>query len=1033
MRSIAAAFAVIAASPALLAENMVFNPGFELGDSGYSFAKYLRPDKNPQLKFEKPIIDAATFESGKQSLRIPNSFAEQGKIAVGDFKLELGKEYTFSFAAKAESSNCVISATLASVGPGDWNWDPKNRKFEIGPEWKTYEFSFKSKDGWPQPVYSLWLEFCHSKDPKPGSIWLDSLRLEQTLSAKNGSALAGAELEACSRFEKRVLLIPGGASSVQASIVTHVVNNSAKKTKAELTLNLVEDFSGSLKTPVDGASRELAKINVELAPFEAKSVETKADLSKAGAFRLDTAVKSGAKAASRPDFCVCAWKLERRLVDLDNEFCSGVNFGGGGLKMPPNYGELDLPGYNMSMDHDDLLDMYAELGIRLFRDWDYGHPAFDWKEIEPEQGKMDFSFADKTVDDAAKRGIRVLPVIGTGFIVDKKTGASGWPLWLDAQCRAEEKCGDWGKDVKIPPTELWRKHVRAIAVHFKGRLSHYEIVNEPNGYLRPAVYLELLKAAYEEIKAADPEAKVVGFCSTGDMGGNLAGFLDECFSKGGLDYADIVSFHPYAAPALGSATPADRQIDGIKALLAKANAKDKPLWNTELYYLTKASSDKGLCQPHDIAQRFLTDLGEGLKQSATINSNDAFRSMTPRFPYSYAKTYEIPAGTFSIYNALAKFFQGASPAAKFKWGNDTVCYVYERDGKCRAAFWSYGEMQGLKLKLPGGEGSLQLYDLFGNKEPLGAAPLTLGPAPFYLDPKEGIGKDAFLALLKSAQVEASTPVEVGSARLVPSEGGWTALLTLRNACGAELKGNLGVNGNGVVGAAIVDISIPAGGEKPFAVPVKLETSGPSEITVKLHTGGKTWEFPAKLGAPAKTYPARKDGAQAIERLKSGNASFSASYDDKFLRIAFDVKDALPSGEARGRDPWEQDCVEIFIDAALMELPLKYADLHTDKMPRLFILPYAQEGERLVVWARGLEKLTRQSAALKIELRDGGYSGTLDIPLEALQLAAPLKGKCIGFEFAVDYSDAEKRQSSESWSSDGKAYKSRLSFGFITFA
>ena len=99
--------------------------------------------------------------------------------------------------------------------------------------------------------------------------------------------------------------------------------------------------------------------------------------------------------------------------------------------------------------------------------------------------------------------------------------------------------------------------------------------------------MDMLKVAHEEIKRADSAARVIGFCSTGDLGGVLSEYLERCFKLGGLDYADIVSFHPYSAQNLGSVNAADRQIADLRRLIKNyAGDREKPLWNTELYYLT---------------------------------------------------------------------------------------------------------------------------------------------------------------------------------------------------------------------------------------------------------------------------------------------------------------------------------------------------------------------------------------------------------------------------------------------------------------
>ena len=733
-----------------MAENMVFNSGFELGDSGYSIAKYLRPDTNPQLKYEKAVIDSSTFASGRQSIRIPNQFAEQGKILIGEFKLPPGVDYNFSFAAKSDSADCAINVFLTSTASE--GWDVHGQEFRLEKNWKNYDFSFKTKTGWTQPYYSLRIDFCHSKDSKPGNIWFDSIQLSP--GSQKSSFQPCADIEVCSRFEKSVIIIPDGGR--QSTITTHAVNNTNKRISVALTVNMIEDHAGSVTRIIDGEKLVLATLNLDLAAHEEKDIKTKVDLKKYGAFRLDTTVKSEVKSASSSDYCVIVGNLERKLIDLDKTYCSGINFSGGGLTVPPNWEEQELPGYCLTMDQEEYIRMYSELGIRLFRDWD-GHPAFTWKNIEPEQGKFDFRFADKTVDTAAKYGIRVLPVLGNSdfIIVDEKTDKATWPSWIEPLCRKEKKSGAWQVDIKIPPVELWRKYIRAVATHFKGRITHYEILNEGCGYLSPDIYMEFLKAAYEEIRMADSAAKIIGFCATADRGGELEGFLGECYKRGGLAYADFVSFHPYESYSLSSDVPADKQIDLMKTMLAKANKKDKGLWMTELYYLTdkKQDQDRGLCQPQDTAQRYLTDLGEGVQQSMPLWGPFTFkRFRAAHFNTSYARTNEHPSASISIYNTLTRLFEGAKPAKKFRWSNDTICYIYERNNKLIAAFWNYSKAKGLRLKLAVPDNNIQLYDLFGNNLAINNGNILITAAPCYIESGR-MSRNEFISMLEKPKIE----------------------------------------------------------------------------------------------------------------------------------------------------------------------------------------------------------------------------------------------------------------------------------------
>ncbi len=734
------------------AGNLVFNSGFELGDCGYSAVRYLRPDANPNLKCEKAAIDCSSSASGRQSLKIPNPHAEHIRILAGEFKLKPGAPCIFSFAAKSEAPDCVANVFITSIGTGGWSGGDES--FKIGKDWKTYEYSFTPRKDQAQPYYSLRIEFCRERGAKPGAIWLDELRLEET-SKKGGAYQPAAAIEACSRFESSVVVIPPEGKA--STIATCVVNNSDRRQKAKLKASIVEDLAGSLQERIDGASFEIAAFDVELAPREMKRIETSVKLCRYGAFRLDTEVKSEAKSMAGSDYFVAVAPIAPKLIDLDKSFCAGINAGLGLLK-PPLWGELEKPGYRMAIDQEELFRTYAKLGFRLLRDWDGGYPAFQWKDIEPEPGKFDFSLADKMVDDAARCGLRVLPVLGgSDFEVDEDTGRSNWPAWLEPLCRDLKGNGAWKLHVRIPPIERWRLYVGAVARHFKGRLTHYEIINEAEGYISAEDYMDFLRAAQEEIKKSDPAAKIAGFCATSDKGGDGKGFLGKCLAAGGAAYADAACFHPYEAASLASAEPADIEIAAMKAMLARADARKTPLWMTELYYLTGKGegSGKGLCQPEDAACRFLTDLGEGVRQSTPLCASDGFKRLhAPHFNTGMAASYEHPSGVLSVYNALTLFFEGAKPSAKLKWADEAICYVYEKDGKSLAAFWRYGGKRDISVKFQEAPKGLRLHDLYGNRMDF-SNPLSIGRSPRYLKPAEGMDNEAFLSLLKSARASAT--------------------------------------------------------------------------------------------------------------------------------------------------------------------------------------------------------------------------------------------------------------------------------------
>jgi len=106
----------------------------------------------------------------------------------------------------------------------------------------------------------------------------------------------------------------------------------------------------------------------------------------------------------------------------------------------------------------------------------------------------------------------------------------------------------------------WREVVDCVSKKFKGKIKAYEIWNEPTlsvfqlGYQNgnPARYYEMLKIAYQTIKANDPSATVIGlggaFLFTGGETQLLAdskNFAARLHSLKAGSYMDAISVHPY--------------------------------------------------------------------------------------------------------------------------------------------------------------------------------------------------------------------------------------------------------------------------------------------------------------------------------------------------------------------------------------------------------------------------------------------------------------------------------------------------------
>lgn len=185
-----------------------------------------------------------------------------------------------------------------------------------------------------------------------------------------------------------------------------------------------------------------------------------------------------------------------------------------------------------------------------------------WQRTEREKGVYDFEWIDKVVDNLIARGMKPWICLCYGnelYNEEAKEvfGAVGIaPIFND-----EQKLG-------------WANYVKATVEHFRGRVDHWEIWNEPDGKwcwkhgVSGAEYGQFCVDTAAAIRAVAPDATVIGgaVCSPG----NLA-YINEALDAGMGAVIDAFSFHEY--------TPDESKlfehIPALRALLASYNPKIK--------------------------------------------------------------------------------------------------------------------------------------------------------------------------------------------------------------------------------------------------------------------------------------------------------------------------------------------------------------------------------------------------------------------------------------------------------------------------
>ncbi len=185
------------------------------------------------------------------------------------------------------------------------------------------------------------------------------------------------------------------------------------------------------------------------------------------------------------------------------------------------------------------LQLARAAGIRWIRQ------EFLWTDLERRKGQYTHETTghttwdkyDHIVDTAVSQGIEIIARLDRPPEWARPPGSSGThpPLnYLDY--------GDFVYD---------------FVTHYRGRISHIQIWNEPNlnhewgdRPVDPAAYVELLRTAYRRAKEADPMIRVLaaGLAPTlerGDRGLDDLAFLERMYEHGAKDFFDIASVMAY--------------------------------------------------------------------------------------------------------------------------------------------------------------------------------------------------------------------------------------------------------------------------------------------------------------------------------------------------------------------------------------------------------------------------------------------------------------------------------------------------------
>jgi LysM repeat protein len=228
-----------------------------------------------------------------------------------------------------------------------------------------------------------------------------------------------------------------------------------------------------------------------------------------------------------------------------------------------------------------------------------------WRDLEAEQGNIDFTTLDFVVEALNDASISILFTVSTA------------PDWARTSI-----------DENGPPDDFdtFAAFVGALAQRYDGRVAAYQIWSEPNlrrewnSALYPISapgYVEMLRLAYDAIKQQDADALVItaGLAPTGFNDGINAIddriYLRTLYESGVDEYSDAIGAHP-----AGYANPPDARC------CEQPNGVETHYQDRSFFFLDTLTDYRAIMQQNgdDATQIWVTKFGWGSSEDSALPS-----------------------------------------------------------------------------------------------------------------------------------------------------------------------------------------------------------------------------------------------------------------------------------------------------------------------------------------------------------------------------------------------------------------------------
>ena len=290
--------------------------------------------------------------------------------------------------------------------------------------------------------------------------------------------------------------------------------------------------------------------------------------------------------------------FEKKLELLNSKDVASSRIGIG-------FEKLDRDAFNPENAYDKI----SKIGVKWVR------IQSGWQKTEKKKGVYDFAWLDSIVDNILARDM--IPWMCVcygnkiyGGMAEEVFGAVGCPPIHTEEQRA-----------------AWHNYCKTLADHFKGRVNHFEVWNEPNGVhcWKHGVCAEEVGefniATAKALKEGNPDCYMIG----GAISSICMPFERDLFNTGMTDFVDAISFHAYIfddTRLKGNIRALRAAIDmynpKIEIIQGESGAQSRPNGHGALR--TGAWTEKKQCKL--MLRHLVTDLGMGCKFASYFSALD---------------------------------------------------------------------------------------------------------------------------------------------------------------------------------------------------------------------------------------------------------------------------------------------------------------------------------------------------------------------------------------------------------------------------